>query len=984
MPFPSADPSTPGRKTILVFDEYLPFVLQPQVAVDRPENLVASEKANGRYPNIDSPGHTNIIRIPGVGWQMRPKGWDADDFYEADFTDDLIQSQTNGKAELAPSHVEFDLWRQFIDGVYSIGTSASGSLAIQKEIASGDTFSQSLASDQSAYPGPGTADDRATMDRVAKGTEDHLPVEMITFRFCAPGAAYDVGSTLITEYFTGPASHIEGREHQGTGQYSLKCRGNGRAYLFERLEDDSWWSVFNFEYSKRPPQQSMVWITIISDAYDDGEGDFNGSKIIFKTSEQHSFNLIESMVSLATVAIKEEGNLWPTYAVPGGQNGLVVPAPWRIDVRNDVRAVFQVAKHAYPESAVLICNPIRLGIPPQGSTNPLVFDVYALMPAGTDLVVKLHPVNSDGTLGTALTGTETFSDPLLGVQYSFDLTDLVQNYLPIIEYTSDGERTPTVKATNYYRDAVVADPPYTSTEVVYQLDAEVGTVELPQAALVSISIDDQKADPSSERCEIVIDGFAGYLDWMKDRASIPVSIYSEDDEDPPNRILIFRGYVEGVRWIQKVWEESDRFTEYARFTLVALGEWGKAYRVLMPERLTLFDRDAGSQIPATTAIQRLLTMGGYAGLYTVPDLLPKYYAHSADKATVEAGEKCVQVAQEIATDILGGYLMWDISMATLGKWRLLRPRRPNSDPEKPKYQPLVVFRLGHPGAMKLPHTLDPAETYEVDGVDVPVCPVLRGDRYGEIVWATKPPEANSITVVGAGAASGRPSGNLTTSQASDTPMRFFQTMVNPNSINIANDETVWPSLGIDSLPTLTEARIVDGNLPDQASVDWLCLRGYEMLCQGRREVVFRAPLIYITDPDDVLQVRPRRPRFYDPVGLLMPNGDLEIYLIASCDPEWTQDGFQIARYSLVQTSFMVTIGAALPRNQARDSMRRLVNRATGKDARTPLNKSVQIGSAGDHSIIMALAAAPAAPLQDLDPTSPTYGEINWPAGYLDV
>lgn len=980
MPLAAPDVSTPGRRTVIVFDEHTPHVLQPEVVMMRSEAELAPS-ASGTFATSNLPTSTNVHRIPGIGWQLRPKGWDPDELHEADFADGLIQSAANGKVTLAPNHAERNNWRQSgAPGVTYNGASSAGSKWIQKEVPSGADFEQRISADQSAFPGPNPGSDRANLDRVAVGTEDHNPREMITFRFIFPSPSASVGGDLATAFFTGPASIVSGRTHQGTGQYALKISVSGRATLFERLDDFfTWQRVYEFSYSEKPVPGELVSITITSDAVDRGDGTYRGSRIVFKTTSQYGrLGLVSTLLSVATTTIKEQTGSWPIYKVPGGLQGAPQPQPFRVDVRRDVLALFQVAKHAYPTSGTLVLNPFQLSVPPQNAPEPLYINVYGNVPAGTSLAVRMFVLNPNGTIDpTALVGTETLSNEF-GVTYTFPPRWPQRTYIAYVDYTSDGEATPTITGVQFGRNAVIEQPPYQAFEVVDY--AEGPGVKLPQAAVRSVAIRDQMQDPASEGATVVLDSYFGYLDAFKSRAYTPITIYNENLSG--GRTLLFRGHVEQIRFRELVMEEDGRFHRYDQFEFEALGEWGKAYRQLLPERYSPFDQDAQQPLKVTDVIRQLLTMAGYEGMIEVPDLAPRIWAADASSASIESGERCAQVAQELATDYLGGYLIFDVGVDPgYGVWRLLRPRRPAPLPALP-FKPLVVFRMGHPGAKKLPHHLRSGEVRVIDGVNVPVCPVLRGGSYMQPQWVNYPPEANVVTVIGA-VPSSTPSSTTFSKPVQGEPARVASTIINTNSFNVANNPN-WPSLNLDSLPGASEVRIVDSQVPSLDAANWLALRAYEQLCTGRREYTFDAPLIYITDPDDALQTRPRKLRFYDPVALEYPDGSREVFLVRSCDPIYSRDGFQRARYTIVRTTFMASVGSAMPMEHARSSYMRLVNRAQGRDARTPLRSSTQLMGQHDHSIYVALAAAPTNGVQNLDATSPGFGEITWPSGYLDV
>lgn len=934
-----AEATTPGRKTVLVFDEWLPVVQQPAFDMHREAEVLASDNPSGQE---------GVRYLPGIGWQLKSKGWDPSDVVEADFGPSLVMPGT-----AASAYEQHDRFKPAGFGSTPSGVASSGFSMWSKFVpSSASTLSSTLSSDVSAVGhlpssnSSGAA--RYPSDRAWVSDNVHLPDQKINVHFYVPMGASRASDEVLSFCFSGPASNIPSETNKGTGYYGVALAMDGTARLWEWSTAGEWVYRWRFTYSDQPVNGGHLFLGVVSDAIDDGDGNYIGSKICFRTVFFAGDGFIPVLVATATAAIKNaHPRLWPTYKVPGGMSGTAVPQKARIDVREDIFASFLVSLHAYPTSGTLVDAPFSTPLPAQGS-EPMYAYVFAHVPTTN----TLSAVVTDLDTGATVTLATDYAGPL-GLTVHWTPTAGSQHWRIAVTDTGDGTRTSTVKAQRYHRAPVTATPSVTPFEVVWH------DQDLPNASLESVEIADQQRDPATSSMVLTVKAYDGYLDWLKDRAEVPVTLY--DEADDASRTCTYKGYLEGVEWVTTSYGDGDQSGQLDVFTLHVLGEWARGYKMLVPQRYTRWDNDTGQPRKVTDVGVDMLDDAGYAGLHAIDSLDVRYWGAISEDGCIEPGERCLQVAQEDFQDYLGGYLIWDTSIGAMpGKWRLLRPKRPT-------LAVLACFDMNHPGPMKLPHWMD-GDTIAVGGRNVPRVPVLEGGSYGQMSNKTEPPECGLITVVGAG--DGVTSG------------RFSRTLVNVNCFDPTGSSPV--AMSIDTLCGAFEVRIVDSMLPTQEAVDWLALRGYESLCCGRKIKSFIAPLVKITDPDDALQLRERNLRFYDLVGLKDQNGDVTVWIVARCDPIWGSDRFQKARYTLVQTSFMSSVVASLGRASRRDGFRRIANRATGKDARSPSSSVVQTASWLNHSQIVSLAANQASPMQDLTPGSLTYGEITYPSGYLAV
>lgn len=961
------------RKTVIMFDDYLPGVVQSWTAIQRDaRQMVQSTVARSE----------NCVLTPGIGWQLKSHALGPGEIQEIEAAQSSIQTIADGNITPAPTMAAFKTFAQAVlDGVtYSPQVAERGSDFLQKLIPAGDSWAQSLSADQVAFPGPTPEQDATDLDRMFRTTYNHEPWDGINFQIWIPGSVFSSHGPLFTIYFCGPAGSDQAAQSDpdlmGTGMYALKCRSDGNAELYERLVDTTWLSRFQFRWAT-DSEQSAPWtvcnIGIISDCMQDGDGVFTGRRICFRprSSTRGLFgSQVYNVASMARLYLEDKLNVTPVYTVPRITNEPTTLAPIRFDMRRDVRASFQLSKFGYEEAGSILDDVLSLDqvITDTGDTT---YDLYlywrSRAPDGTSLDAYL--AEADGTplvASTAVIEHGEFKEqgftPVGGMRYvraGFD-------------FTSDTNHSPTLLEYAIYRE------PLTTTEnplTPYEIPARATPPSLFAQEIVDLRIMPQESEPSQESATIVINDFTGDLSALRDRSMVPIQVYVED-EVTLDYMLVFSGYVLEANGEMHRGNEAERdypSIYWETFTLQCVGEWARLSEAITQRRYNWsVDPRTGGVWKVTDVVRRLLTTVYPEDMVIVPDiditLLSISATQQSDIYIMEPGTRIGDAVKSLLEDFLGAYLVFDLGAGTRGAWRVLEQKHA-------PYNNLVYFEIDHPGAGKLPHVSAAYGTTTVDGQLIQKTFVQAGTAFQHNI----PAEGNIVMTYGGAsgdqAASRGTQGGTMLSQVAYSVASF-------NFLGLPPDHEHYPN---GSSPQyygrIVPIKVIDYTLASQAAVDWKTRRVYEKACFARTFRRFRAPLVAVTDATDASQVRPRTLRYYDPVGYRERDGTLRQYLVLSCQPAYRKDRVQMADYVLVRQENIDTIGV-MPRSYTPYSMlNKALARLYGTGDPVDQRFAPQRLSANQNSDIMTLPELTSPPIQDLDPDSETFGEFYFMLDY---
>lgn len=964
-----AQPVTAYRSTEVVFDTPAPVLLEPWFAYERRADSFGRNKNELK---------SDVVLLPRSGWILRPYVFDPGAVHETTAGGAGVQSQDGGLMTLAGTFVEKPYFRDpGLSGVTYSGSPDTGSLMWQKRIAAGDSFADSLSADQSAYPSPRTSEDTVEMDRVAKTTGNFEPDDTVLFRFYVPGSAITVAGAIATLYFTGLAGSNDA--FTGDGQYALKLNGDGLATLFERdpaegLAEAMWKVRHAFRWA-HPQLVYAVCHSIVvgSDAAHLSSPDrYEGRRIYFRTvaspDVRAGFALTETLIAGAITAIDLASAAFDSvYDVPLQDDAAATElAPVRIDLRRDLRAVCQVHKSKYRTSGSVEDDPFTLPFVPQ-ALEPFYLEWYGAVPSGTGIDVKMY----DAGTGAELSGGGlTISDELGGQKVYLPNAGQRSYYLKAT-LTGDGTKTPLLRSVRVIRHPVAEDAPDT-TERTFPT-ARNG-LQLPLDAVRGVNVTGPGDDPSHETMSLQLQDFAGGMGLLKVRSGMPVKVQTTYDAAGTDRTVLFEGYVSQARGQKKFAGGRSYPDPWAlAYEVTALGRARRLQEQLMPKRWAWFDQEAKAGYKVTDAIKLVLKASGEPdSRIDVPDLPLRLFSQNEDDLVAQPGTNLLDIVTGFAQDYLGAYVVWDPNAGDAGMWRLLQAK------EYP-YNTLARFETEHPGAGKTYGDgayADASATSPLGNAQTIKRTFIRRRTLEQYV---EPPEGNVVVVFG-GANS-----DAAQEQGQAGFSVLTQTLVNVASYNFAGvvpSDPAYPDTeGPDYLGRIVPIEVFDPSLSTQEAVNWVCTRVYRAACCAHKYLSFEAPLVLVTDADDGQQSRPRPLRFYDAVEVYDPVlAQYVQYIVASCDPMYSRDRVQMARYTLVTTSNLADFAAIQLRSglaRYRKAAAYAGRRAEGKTGRTPLQTGPQTLLRERAATWMEMPERAAQPIQDTDPASGTFGQVFW-------
>jgi len=942
---------TKYRKTVVTFDEFLPCVTQPPVQIDRPAESMGQTEDSQK---------TNVVYVDHIGWRLRSYQADYGGLFESSAGQAGVYSVGLGRASVASKFVESNYQRDpSLTGVTWTGPS-SGFPGLQKNVGAGSTFDDSLSADATAYPSPSVSSP-AEMDRVMVTTDNHKPTTEISLWFQVPGSAVTGTGALKNFFFTGPAGAND--QLTGDGSYSLVLYGDGRAELHEHgyvptdsLKTPTWSKRYAFIYepSRQLHPFKTYIVTVVSDSWQDANGAYHGNKIVFLVNG-HQDTGPQPLLSKAgtpNVDLTQKTNT-RVYFVPQVTQEAVSVRPARVDSRRDKRSVFHLVKATYPTSGTLVDGVFSIDFVPDVNTD-FTFEWYSRTPAGTSITCKLYDADTDAEL----TGSLNFVDDY-GGQRTYTPNDKQRFYRVKATFTSDGNNTPTLIAWRLFRENVFETP---SLDTIVIDDSRDSSTALTKARVASVDIKGQDTDPQNASATIVINDFAGLLDDLGVRDNVPVKITTTFDAPQTDTSVLFRGYTQGASYEVKRDGGPIPGQQWRQYTIPCVGEWRRLSDVLAQRRFTFTDRATDSPWKVTDLCASLLAMAYKDENIDVPDLPVRLFSVNQQQFILEPGDAIMGPLIKVAADYLGGWFVWDDNTAN-GNWRLLQQKTP-------PYNNLARFRFDHPGSGILPH-VDGAYGYDTDGAQTILKTFIKKGTFSSTV---ERPEGNCVAVYGGAAneasgAQGFKSGTMLT-----------QVVYNVGSYNFLNlgtgdDGYPTPTGNPDYLGYYAPIKVFDATLSTPAAVNWIARRVYDYACHGRKILTFEAPLLLVTDSTDDLQTAPRPLRFYDCVQVYDDVlEDYVQYIVRDCSPTYTKDRLQWARYELVTTSAIDTIGAVPPVKDIIRQMTRILKRTIlGGSPWSPMdrNQHREFGNASSDWMGLPEPTIPA--IQDLDNTSATFG-----------
>ncbi len=935
-----------GYATRLVLGEFLPGVNQPQFSVERK----ASEFAAGSKSELN-----DAVIKPQIGLQLRSYQSTPRDLDELSAAQAGILSVGAGTATVASNVVE----RNRSGGRDPIAAFTPLSGFFMKTVEASGSWTAGLSG------GPTIPLDLPDVSWMFSSTSNQAPDSDFTIRFFVPAEAARSGGTFLLFRFPGPAGQIEGQS-AGTGDYLLKLRMDGFAELDELLASGSRVRRHVFRFADANAVGGRAhFISINNNARD--EIGYPGTRIVFTPlGPINPSSVADTLATVAAEVLRQnpDAGAGSLYNVPVPKSGTrpaaVAQKVW-FGARNTIRVSAQVSVHRYVAEGFCITDDVALPFPLRGSARIAVTG-YGYVPTGTGLEVRLFDAETD----TELSGRSVEWATEAGQRVTYDSSDDLRRVYAKFEMTSNVGRTktPTIQTLEIWRNGQVATPAGEAIVVPFRPS---GT-SLVARTVTRWAWEGPTREASGETCQIEVIDSDGSLATRLNQGRIPARIEVKHTAAGVDYVPVWCGYVTAKN--QRIVAGFGGTDQAIGYSLVGEGEWTRLDRAKFFDKKTWFELDSPAEPrpwKVTEAIKYCLYMAYPASMVNIPDRDLRIWTVDGDGYVTEPGASAYEVASELAMSYFGAILVFDPSAGTYGQWRMIEKALP-TDP------PLVRFESGAQPGTYPHHWVDSWGNLgsPIGGQTVKRIPCQN------VSEDISPPEGSRVMVVGGVVGNTTGDGGAANRLWAEAPNvnGYDPLLLGPGHPN-APDPTHPDYLGYPQT-----ILIVDASLSTQQAVDTVTRRVFDLACHAYTTAVVDAPVWLVTNANDPDQDRPRPLRVRDRVRLSYL-GETRDFLVASVSFRYDSDEMPRADYTLVRTSMFDTQPEVPRMAGPLDTLQSI--------ARGSLSAKVFgfFGFVGSRQVqalgagaLTNLAPAPADPIQDLTPGSPTFGEFTGPPGYV--
>jgi len=836
---------TPGRDVTITLDHAEEVLAEPFFSISR-------ERFEIREPVLD-----DVIQLQSGCFILKPLN-DLDAVHETT----VGQSGTLRLSEFnaAACVEEIPRQRQYseLTGLSPSGAVAStGDYWCTKRVAAGASWAQEINYALAKPTLPGTL--HYPLDRVLE--HQQTLVDLLTsfqdtgflLRWEAPGSASDLADWHFVFYFGGELFGRPAYPVKGYGLFALAVGGQGRALLFERIED-AWEQVADFQYAAAAtvPGRGHVLRIIPHIRYIEFKSQIHDRvepNMLLNQSRLSAFS--GRIVAADTFTYEAKNRAEIPNPFPGRAPSMTGGQYVALDVRRDLRLTWQINRLLYPASGTLTDRPFVVPHDPDVSDHAL-----EVVPHGFLTTVVLGSIEAsrvtveaqDAQDGSPLaTKQEVYS--FGGESRTIDGWELPGSPNAVqIEFTFEnlgGSGTP---FTPYFVGYEARKRGTQATPTVTALTID--KTHFRQSPCSYLTITGQDADPSHETAGMVIEDYTNRAAVLRTRATIPCRIKTSYDGDPAKLSVLFEGYViktrsrlrgrEGRTWPSADWHSHD---------CQLLGKWVRLKDRDWAGEIQTFHEDPSPSAPrvggvpapwkVTDAIRHVLAVAGFsaAQVSLIPDYpLRFWYSGLQDHRDILElwpGESLADALLTWARDYFNATLLWDANALATGAFRLKQPIQGTESP-------LWSFVVGTAPAGRLataPGAYGATSTF------------VASDTLEE--WVV-PPEGNSLTVYG---------------YVNGEKLRGYAT--NPKSYGAGADTSDPDYIGR-HIPII---RRPDPTLVTPQAVRFVTRTIFERACRAQLWARFAAPLVLV-DPGEasVYTTYLRRPlQAYDPIYL---NGEL--------------------------------------------------------------------------------------------------------------
>jgi len=974
-----------NRQTFLTIGDYLPGANQDWIAVNRR----AEEMARTQQATV-----TNMVHLPHIGKTIAPYHLNPGDVaWLTPAQTGIISSPTSG-ATVASNYNECNSFsQQNITGVTYAGNvqMVGAPYNVHQPSASGNWSADSLP--LGTVPYPNTAEDPTQMIRVLNGANVD-PCDNLVFNALIPSSAYTPRGSIATFYFNGPAgdstfalypSNANGsfqpaKSNTGSGRYALKLRGDKRAYLYELAQDNATYIPrfsFQWDTGNTPASWTLVSITVAKRMWQDTNGNWKGDVITFTQTagsvSPQQLSSITNTAELASITQRFQNGLVPAYQVPRLTNQPMTTMQVMMDVAVDCRASWNASRHVYQATGTITDDLISFNRPVT-QKRPLTVVCSGTLNLGTTWDISMTD-----QLGNACspTGYE-------GVNRNNNGAVFYKAFTPNANQTGSQVTITSSASGSTFRAPVISD--YSIFGVpLYQQSNPVTPITIParqappslwQQVIESVDIHYQQTDPSAENATIVVNDLTGELDpYLEGVNMLPIHVWVEDPSlvSNPNQVpvTIFRGYILVAQGKRNRTYDGQEYPNqlWTQWTLNCVGEWARLQDATLPVRQMWQDTTTLQNSQVTDCVSNMLQSVYPPSMVNVPSSSVRLLGTDASTWTAEPGTRVSDLTQGWMQDYFGGYIQFDFASGALGQMRGIFQNLP-------PYNNLAIFEIDHPtilhnnGQIYLPQVSAAYGVSNNSGQTIQHTFIQAETFQPHIERA----EGNCVIVFGGG-------GNPDAQQATGADATMFSNFaINVNSYNFLNlnpGDNGYPN-GSNSayFGRLIPIRVFRYDLPNQQAVDWYCRRVFDRSCYAKYYITFMAPLLFVNNAADPSQVRPRPLRYYDPVLLRQYDGSLSQFLVVSCEPTYTKDAIQMARYTIVTQENINQRAVVPPTKNSLLALKKAQARVIGFDMSNATGNWSATKQGGHiNSAIMALPNPTGLPLQDLDNNSSTFGQF---------
>lgn len=868
---------TPDRKTVVRFDVDDPSVAEPPFRMQR---------ATARYCQGPQSARRHVRFVNGAGWQLEP--FQVNESYRHERTE--VQPATllpsNGLLATPAYWNERPRSRRPVEspGYLSAwngpNTVDSGQVFMEREVPAGQS-PQSFTADQSVFPSAVQAPNYP-LDRVAITTFPHDGQPTIV-DVVVPGGMLSIYDWAHLVYFNGPYGSTP--DFYGAGNYCLGFRGDGIAVLFEYGQNPTapgvytWKERTQFRYApggQVSGQRHRLEITQIPASPKARYGGLH-----FRVVTGDKADTPPSGIFGVWVQPDPPVTLTKTYLAPRAPTAPTPTAqqhPLRFEHRRDVTVPFQISVMVMPDSGYLIDDPFDLDF--NASTKAeLLLMWHSNVPSGCTLAGKLIDATTGADLEAGLGGSGPtwayFKVPSAGARFfqaRFDFTPAAD------DSTHLKTRTPTLQDYSVTRDMVIQVETFGKFTVTQPDD------NLTSGGIVRVSLTGPESDPSHEAAELEIEDLTDSLSRLHFRSDMCVSLETTyDPADQTKTARLARLYLmDGPDQTRKgMPDRTYPSPNWTRYEAMFSGVWRRLSEAIST---TVFDwQSPDPQAPdgpegrppfkATDAIKAMLGWCGFPPemLTLIPDLETRLFSSGNNDLYIEPLADLSTYIQRIARDYLGMYLAFVPSVGAYGSWTVL-------DAPQPPYSNVARFvaKFEKPGI--LAHSL---RSYQTD--DVPTTFIEYPLRS-----KVKHPEGNVLVVTGTGRLPGTTPGLEKLTQVAHNFNSY-------NFLGLPSTDPHYPDPSHpDRMTRYVPIYVVDTALSCEDAVNFVLQRVFWLSCVAIKMLTVEAPLLLVDDGHG----GKRQLMFYDPVEVVDENGNSTQWLVRNCNPYWTSDRKQWARYEL--------------------------------------------------------------------------------------